>query len=118
MTQQIGAQRYVQILGTQQQKRKLAKEFGSEADLLKTLRAKRLQEELHREKFETQRVNKRYFEDCQRAEQAELARKQQYRMIADENRRLAEMKRMNATAERVNTNVKEQVAIRSNYQSV
>ena len=86
--------------------------------MLKTLKAKRLQEEQFRDKYETQRVQSRQLDDWQRADQAEIAKKQQYRMIAEENKRLAETKRLNKMTERINTDVREETAVKSYFQTV
>ncbi len=57
-------------------------------------------------------MQSRQLDDWQRADQAEIARKQQYRMIAEENRRLAETKRLNKMAERIYGDVREEKAIK------
>jgi hypothetical protein len=61
----------------------------------------KIKEDKNRDRYETDRVQKRQMEDWQRAEQVAAQRKQMMINIANENRQLAEMKRQNEMAARV-----------------
>ena len=97
----------MQILGTKEQKSRLAKEFHSETQQLQSLKTHKIKEEKHRDMWETQRVQTRQMDDWRRADDAAMKRKQQCMQIAAENRQLAEMKRQNEMSVRVSRDVTE-----------
>jgi hypothetical protein len=71
----------------------------------------KIKEDKNRDRYETDRVQKRQMEDWQRAEQVAAQRKQMMINIANENRQLAEMKRQNEMAARVQNDTREETNV-------
>ena len=65
----IGEQRFVQIMGTRDQKQKFRSEFMGETQQLDSLKRQKLTQERQRDFYETQRVQLREMDDYRRQEE-------------------------------------------------
>lgn len=116
--QQIGEQRFVQILGTKTQKRRFADEFRVETQTLQRVKQQKLTEERQRDFYETQRVQKRQLDDWQRAEQDQARKRALAVQMANENRAIAEAKRQANLDQRVRGDVKEAHDVFNNHYKI
>ena len=98
-------------MGDKFEKRQVAKQLGAEGQMLLNLKQSRQEQERQRDQFETYKCQQRQQQDWSKAQADQEAKRAQARAIAEENRRMAEMKKANQVSSRVNQDMQEQMNI-------
>ncbi|CDW75350.1 UNKNOWN [Stylonychia lemnae] len=105
---QVHEHRRIQIYGSKEEQKQLAKTYHNECDNLVYWQNTKKKDEQRRDQFETKRCNDLFTSQCEAARQQEIAKREMLKRVQEENLMMSSNRKRTEVVSNVQENIKRQ----------